>query len=1149
MTASAPQSASILNDGQRAALDLRRDMIVSAGAGAGKTQVLGLRVLALLESGRARVEEIVALTFTEKAANEMRERVQRLLLARVEQLEASRVTRLGSRVHQAPRKPRDAGLGTQDAGLAFLRQAVSEFHRNRISTVHGFCSRLLREHAWEAGLEPRAPVLDERRQAWARDEAVRAVLFRSNLAEDSELGAALARLSTSFTLRELREALTDLLRERHVAVPALGRAAQAWTDPDAELARRLELFDQLTREALAPVIAALQSLPFKAAEKAKAGDALAIRILQLKEILDSRTQKEVGTGQGARDTGHELAAMLLTKSSKPRAPGGSKANWKHDPRAIEAAKHAWSHAAAAMADALEAGPLTFDPAHERRSGETARDLALLFERLMEAYTEARGGGLDVLDLELRAIALLRDQPDVRAELNRRLRYILVDEFQDTNPTQAELFDLLREGDAAPGRFFAVGDAKQSIYGFRGSDVSIFNRALKEVPARNSASGVDQEPVQPAWGLECQDTRERRAGMVLLEDNYRTVAPVLELGNRVFQRVFASDNPQPWDARPQDMHAKTSREADTPMPVELYFLHAKERDDDSDARKDDEAELIAQRVHGLLEEGFALSDIAILVRRGTRNQFYRDAFARHNLPLVVVGEAGLLETQEAMDCLNLLRVLADPGDDVAVLGLLRSPFARLTDRYLTELALRNRKGPLMDRVRMDETRPVDATALLDLYNRLRLRVGRDAPALLLSEALAETGYALAVGCSFDAQQRLANVERFLEVVRATEQEQPSLALLVAELRERVEAGDTETQGVPEAGIEGVRLMTVHKSKGLEFPVVIVPDLAAQPMGGGGGILRDWPEEPDRPLGLWLRVNEGDEIGDWRPDLYAALAARAAAMRAQAEEKRGLYVAWTRAERRLILFGTVKDNFGNTSWAHQLANALSIAEWGAAAKEPALEVRWLREVQRDEPVSHQQPIAQARQALEAGELALPELLDISLCTTPKAETAQSTQTLPTYHDPDAAEFGTLVHAALERRMRGANVELGALDARFTAAPEHVQRAMAALAARPRAVRELPEFGLVTPDGNRRLDLLRDLGNGVYEIVDYKTDRVHGDHAAHAEREHGEQLRGYGNALREYLKAQGRAPKEIRLLVCFTGPEDLRPEDRLVEIAPYR
>jgi ATP-dependent helicase/nuclease subunit A len=1101
---SAPVAAEGLNDGQRAALDLSRDMVVSAGAGAGKTQVLGLRYLAIIEEGLATVPEVVAFTFTDKAAAEMRERVQELMLARIEEVRGD--------------KPR----------LERLRQAQAEFARNRISTVHGFCRRVLLDYAWEAGLEPRAPVLDERSQALARERAIRRVLLHTSPAEQPDLARALVRLGTVTRLYALVDALVRLLRERAFAGPHLMRAAEAWTDPEAELRRRREQYDALLHEHLAAACQAVHAIDFSAAAGAKAGDKL--RTL----VEDLRTA--AGSGDGPA-----LRSLLLKKGGDPRQPGGSQGNWKHDAGALERVRAQVLRAAVALAPAAEVLEFKLDEAFELRAGNVLRDLAVVFDAVSAAYTEECAGGLDFLELELKTLELLRRDAQTRTEVVRAARYLLVDEYQDTNPTQAELFDLLTRDADTPGRFFAVGDAKQSIYAFRGSDVRVFNLALESVPARNAKTGADTRPLSPPWGLTCQDTPERRGGIIRLEHNYRTVRPVLQLGNEVFRSVLAREVYRDFDARPQDMITGRTDEADTDKPLEFHLL--------PDFRAAEEAEYVARQVSRLHHgQKIPYREIAVLVRRGTRNALYRNAFARHNLPLLVVGEGGLFETQEALDCVNLLRAVANPGDNVAMLGVLRSPFAGLSDRFLTELALgsdRSTDTPLLQRLEDWPARPPEAEEFLRHFRALRARAGRDAPALLLGAALSEFGYLLAVGSGPDCEQRMANVRRVHELVRQMQHELPSLAPLTRELRDRIERGEDETQGMPEDNVDGVRLMTIHKAKGLEFPVVVLPDLGGSPGGGSSGMIRDLPA-PGDPMGVWLRSLDDEDRGDSRPDFEAWRAKLAASERGLAEEKRALYVAWTRASRRLILIGSLKPGkpFDRDLWAHQLLRAMGVRDWGAGCAHGCVGMHWPDDVEAGEATPHTALIESARAALAGGKLDLPESLDDSLVAPLEAGAAPGPGV-----DPAAVEFGTLVHAELERRFRG--VEAGVVDAR---AMLQVRRAADAVATLAPARHELPEFGIMTPDGPRRLDLLRVLGDGRLEIIDYKTDNVpdapgdgRGRLARHAEAAHGVQLRGYAAALADYLVRRGQTPTEIRLLVCFTGPDDLRAEQRMVEIAP--
>ena len=1102
---SAPAATGKLNDGQRAALDLGRDLLVSAGAGAGKTEVLGLRMLAALETGRARLAEILAFTFTDKAAAEMRERVQRLLLARIEELRAG-------------------GDGT---ALSNLVRARAEFGQNRISTVHGFCHRLLSQYAWEANLEPFAPILEPRDQQTARTAAVRRVLLHTR--DDHPLAENLQRLSANVRLYALGATLGRGLAGRNEFGRALRNAAQAWADPDAEVARRRRLWDAWQAEKLAPVLAAIKGFDRAALRKAGDGDKLGADMLA---AIDAAKGRNVTL----RDFG-----MLLRKDGGPRSFGnaGSKTNWPAG--TLEPAREAMTAAATALGEAsAELGRFYFDEAHERRCGRALVDLHAVFEAVCAAYAEECGGALDFLELELRAIALLRNNAEVGREVAQCTRLILIDEYQDTNPTQAQLFELLIGADSTPGRFFAVGDSKQSIYGFRGSDVSIFLGAEKMMAARNAP--LAKVPQRLPWGLKAPDTAARRKGLIGLDTNYRSDKPLLDAGNALFANVFTRETMRPFDARPQAMAVGRAQSAAGPL-VHLHLLPARSSSQAEPARRQGEAEFVAQRVAALIATGVKESDIAILMRRGTRNADYRAAFANAGIPLLLVGDSGLLNTQEGMDCINLLRLCADPGDDLAALAVLRSPFGGLSDRELTQLALAAR-GPLLQRL---ERWPGLATCpagrrFLRVFEELRVMAGRAHPSLLLSHAISALGYALAIGCGSEAEQRLANLARLVDVARELQRQYPLLASLARELTERAGEADDEPQALPEQSASGVRLMTVHRSKGLEFPVVIVPDLGARPGGSDVGIVRDLPQDPDAPLGLWLKSLADETRGDFTPDFAAWQAAQDAAARGEAEEKRVLYVAWTRAARRLILLGTVPKEVKGDTWAAQILRAVGVGQFGTAPTmlPPGMELVWEQPAEGAAPKPRTRQIAALRKALEAGRLNVLNAVDQSLVTPlPAPRVGVLT------HDPEAAEIGSLVHAHIEHCLRAGITEAGIANARLR---DQVAGALQALRTLPKAMAEKPEFAFVTPQGVRRVDLLRVLPGDRYQIVDFKTDAlpVTGIAESVAER-HGNQLREYGAALQAYIIGRGKPCAGIDLYVCLATAETLAPGGRLVEIRP--
>jgi ATP-dependent exoDNAse (exonuclease V) beta subunit len=635
-------------------------------------------------------------------------------------------------------------------------------------------------------------------------------------------------------------------------------------------------------------------------------------------------------------------------------------------------------------------------------------------------------------------------------------------------------------------------------------------------------------------------------LILLDTNYRTVPRLLKAGNALLEQVLKRAEYQRYDAKPQSLEPgrKLKKdESEAKCPLEIHLLPAARKEN---AGTEDEPELIAQRVEKLVAEGVKLSDIAILVRRRSRNAEIARAFARHRLPLVVIGEGGLLQTQEALDCISILRALANPGDDIALLGWLRSPFGGLSDEALMALApaAHGRTPSLFKRLgeaRISATDDVAARArFLQNFGALAGRVGRDAPSVLLAAALENSGAAMAISCGAQAEQRTANLQRMIEVVRELEPRFASLASLSRELVRRVEAEEVEVQGEPEQGGEFVRLMTIHGAKGLEFPVVIVPEIGNLKSGGDNGWLRALPAG-DAPLGLhipWL--GEGEQRGKLAPDFEAWRAECEAGERERAEYRRLFYVAFTRARDQLILSGTASKDVHEgvqATWGDQLLGALGCTGFGANSRElEGLSLEWWREIARSQPRSLQPDVKRAEAAQVQGKIELSREIDDTLAA-PLPQAAQREGVAP-----DAVEFGTLVHAELERRILARN--RGAkMTRRDGEVGRHADNAEAVLG-KLRKARELPEWRMFDGESERRLDLLRS-ADDEFEIVDFKTDAFDGDPEAFARDRHSEQLREYAGLLRKQLAARRITPKKLRLLVCFTAP-GIPDDKRLIEIS---
>ncbi|MDC1142175.1 UvrD-helicase domain-containing protein [Planctomycetota bacterium] len=1116
---SQPKSVQKLNDDQRAALDLSRDLLVVAGAGAGKTEVLGLRILALLEHGHASIKDIVAFTFTKKAAAEMRERVQAKLIERLSELgdeESDRRTN--------------------------LIQARRDFDKNRITTMHGFCQRLLNEYAWETDLEPNAPLLDERQQRQVQDAAVRKVMLHSDAENEPEILAALTGLGRVAKPRGIAEALRSILRERDTLEPAMRLSAKVWEAAELEVERRTKAHDALVNAGLVRVRELLKQLDWASVNAAKEGDALR---LILTELLEAADTPEGFVGHLASATPSILGS---SNNALKHSKTGTKANWDADDLALARgiAHQLSEYISEYYAPLLK---LSFHPQHERHVGESVRHLNTLSAKLLEAYTEERAGRLDFSELEIAAIHLLSNNQTAREEVNARIKYLLIDEFQDTNPTQEKLFRYLIESSTAPGRFFAVGDAKQAIYGFRRSDVRIFNRFESEIRERNVA--VKDRPQELAWGLEIDASQtaerqaERQSGLIKLVTNYRTIGTTLEVGNTLFENIFNVADRQEYDPEPQAMQTGKLDTAPDDKPVEIHMLRKNSGYDDHAVDRFAEATFIARRILELHKNKIPYDEMTILVRSSTKNQVYRQVFARAGIPLLVRGEAGLFATQEAVDCVNLLRVLARPADDVALIGVLRSSFVGVDDTWLTSLGMEtNRYADLLSRVtELNKEVPDERVkTFLKILAPLNQRVGRDTPALILQRAIAETGYLLAVQNGPDREQRGANVMRLMELVRELQQNTPSLATLVRDMETRMADQDKETQGVPEGSFDGVELMTIHKSKGLEFKTVFIPDLGKTSSGGGFPPMICQMPEADGQLGLRLPRFDDNNRGDSRPCFEGWRADTSADLRATSEEKRVLYVAYTRAIERVIMVGTCgSKSVSENSWAGELLTPLGAATFDSElSADLPIALHWYPGVESFVGQSTEAEVRALEKAIEIGKLPLVKVIDDSLVAPLSLTVAPDNDV-----DRQAADFGTRVHAELERRIkcRSRDVEFGtvSLDKELL---RHTENGMATIGALPKA-REIPEFGILTSHGKRRIDLLRALGDGRYQIIDYKSDAVAKNQLAAKAEGHREQLEEYREALSTVLESRNEAVDQIELFVCFTAPEGLQPSERLVQI----
>jgi ATP-dependent helicase/nuclease subunit A len=798
-----------LTPDQRAAAHAPGSVVVTAGAGTGKTHMLAERYLFHVADQGLTPLQIVAVTFTEKAAAEMRERIRDTV---------------------AERLPGGDHLAELEAAP--------------ISTLHALAARICREHPEAAGVCPDFEILDEHDgQLWLLDQL------------EGILDGLPSALYDQVPYSLLRAFLEISLADPHTARRALECGSAGWPKL-IEVARQEALNDLLAAPGWADACTTLRRSSGKDTDKLEAMRQGAVGALATLEAAAA------GAGE---------AAACLEAIAGLKINVGSKANWPDGD--LDAVKAAIKCVREHVKDALDAGLVTlaWGPMDDqlvamlpalRQAFESASD-ALLSAKLAERR-------LDFADLEVHALRALED-PEVRAYYAARWLAYIVDEFQDTNPIQAQLLEHLTAG----AKLTLVGDVKQSIYGFRRADVTVFEQFRRRIQAEG--------------GQE-----------VVLGTSFRTHGALIEAINRVCRPVLGP--------LAQDLSA-SRQEAPHPGPHLTTCLIQSERGPQKPDRQRAEAQCIARRIGAMLAAETPVydkalkacrpmrpGDVAVLARTWGPLSVYGEALAAAGITSVHAGGGNLFDTREALDAWALLRFLASPHDSLALAAVLRSPFFALSDRVLTQVAEGLQRGDSWWNRLKEQPVPGTERAVGVLGQLLHAR-RTESPSRLLQLADRLTGYTAVLANLPGAPRREADWRGLVDRVRALEAGGADVFSITRRLKRFQEAEIAVPRPPLEAG-DAVALMTVHAAKGLEWPVVIVPDLGRSP------IRASQLTYMDTELGLALKLT--DELGEAAtPALYTLLKTRQD-RREDAEDRRVFYVALTRVRDQLLL--TAADEKG-------------------------------------------------------------------------------------------------------------------------------------------------------------------------------------------------------------------------------------------------
>ncbi len=782
---------------------------VVAGAGTGKTHMLSERYLHLLMHHGFSPLEIVAVTFTRKAAAELRSRIRQTV------------------TQALPDQPR----------------YLAELEAARISTIDALAMRICEEHPEAAGVPADFTLLDD---------------IEGQIRDQEYLEMALDQLPERF-YRQIPYSLIEAVMRIGLIDPLSAEKALSCDSSQ---------WPVLVEDAVKAAKAALlrshdwqQSKQILASHCGQADDKLeAVRQSAIQAITAIENDYNIG------------ANLSLIQTLRINA--GIKKNWQVG--ALESVKSAIKSLREIAGTTAKQGLITLF------LGEIDDRLAAMLPTLREILTLVRGyirdakdtdRVLSFSDVEVGAIKALQ-QESVKQYYQKRWRAFLIDEFQDTSPNQGAILEALTEN----AIITIVGDEKQSIYGFRRADITVFQDWREHIRLHNGE-------------------------VSLLGTSFRSHRPLVEQVNQIFRPVLGDLH--------QDLVAHREQAPNQQPHIRLCCVTL---DDEEKADKQKkqyiEAKHIAQEIKQMLQAEILVydkptqalrpiqrSDIAVLSRTWEPLENYGAALESQGIPTVQVGGGNLLDTREAKDAIALLRFLVDPSDDLALIATLRSPFFAISDRTLFQVA--QPKGKQSWWTYLKKQKPPELARAIAILGELRREVNNDVPTVLLQRANALTGYSAVIANLPGAKRRQADWSGFLDVLHQEEVNDSDSSAIIRRIKRWETAGVKLPRPILAAG-DAIALMTIHASKGLEWSVVVVPDLSRK------AAIQVATACFDPALGMALKLpNEQAELE--KPALFR-LIEQAQKQREHEESKRLLYVALTRARDHLLLT-SAEEHGGN------------------------------------------------------------------------------------------------------------------------------------------------------------------------------------------------------------------------------------------------
>lgn len=864
----------LFTENQQKALDFNKHLSVTANAGSGKTTVLVNRYLNILFNTDIQIDNLVAITFTEKAASELKKKIADTLDDQI-------------------------NTETDTTRLHKIESLRDHFSWANISTIHSFCAKILRLFPIESDVDVGFSILD----------GVDKVIFE-NEAIDESLHLFLTDINSSrtedikFVLRSLGKNRTKgilrFLLEKREQVDRLIQNVFSKSDEEILNGWKSEIESAYGGQIL-PIV------------ESDVWREISARILQnasTNSANDLKTQLSKWKSNLSKEKKYRLyfdtiSTLLTTKGTFNKTLLGKKYDFESVAEDESALANQWFE----IKDILTS--ITDENLDNNQNTllRITKTLLSLYNEIVQLYDHKKSekSYLDYEDLQIKTRNLLNN-PEVKTKLSQKFKYIMIDEYQDTNLLQYEIF-LPLLSDLKSGNLFIVGDPKQSIYRFRDADVEIFEQTKSDIS--NSLS----------------PTTNDNSSNIILAESFRLLTDITCFTNLVFSKLM-SDKRHKFETSYEEL--VKGRNSPSHGRIEL-FLPKVDSDINEKVRKTDliaiECEMIARRIVNLKEtnyiiydknenpHSFEFRDAAILLRSRTHLKEVEKALNKYSISYFIHGGIGFFQTQEIYDFYNYFRFLLNNNDDVALAGLLRSPFFSVSDSELYEIALTSRDEYFWTKtnkfIKSEEPSPQLKRAVDILYDNIKFTNRIPIP-LLVQQILKKTGWLGTIAGLHYGRQSQSNIEKLLSIAREFEGRGfTNLYDFVERLKTLIEGEEREGQANIEIEGNAVQVMTIHSSKGLEFPVVFLPFCDKK---------FKYDSEPYLENTIGLGFTFLDQASDKIEPLNYIRLKNISRLKTEAEEKRIFYVACTRAKDMLVISGSTQNE--SSSYLNWLLDCLDI-----------------------------------------------------------------------------------------------------------------------------------------------------------------------------------------------------------------------------------